>query len=509
MDLDITKLPCVDQNTKEKFTIDLTAEDMAGKCWTLELPLGIEGHELVSCTEVHRGGYSKHRDINESITSMSFFIPTPGRSEMHDGSPKVTWEFHPQHLDFMIAYFDGLDQGIIDRPLVINFCDESPKLEQCIPQLFSCMQMFDIHPSKVIILGQNFDGQEIINQYAKKENTDPVQYVVNWNMHGHLDTHKLEEAVDGIGSSYAAVNGAMQISKSEYSHIPFKDTYWETVKNSTFTFLNRRFSESRLVALWALYLADTWKYKSIVSAFPPQIFHKIGKADGIGQFFIEDYFRTVLTKRAPMMRNQLTPSTFKEFTKQYRIGESLPGDHPYIGAIESKYAPNMENSYIWYTCETVADHENTNTFFTEKVLKPMVYGQGLMLAGQQGMIKKFKQLGFHTLAEELGFSEAYDDEPDYEKRVKMISAELSKLCQVPLLEMHERWLTARDKIIENRKRMACQLTNIDGNYWDNLCKFTNSKIKEQYDADKLREQTTEDVFKVYQNMFYLEQFVDN
>ena len=91
----------------------------------------------------------------------------------------------------------------------------------------------------------------------------------------------------------------------------------------------------------------------------------------------------------------------------------------------------------------------------------------------------------------------------------MISAELSKLCQVPLLEMHERWLTARDKIIENRKRMACQLTNIDGNYWDNLCKFTNSKIKEQYDADKLREQTTEDVFKVYQNMFYLEQFVDN
>ena len=260
MDLDITKLPCVDQNTKEKFTIDLTAEDMAGKCWTLELPLGIEGHELVSCTEVHRGGYSKHRDINESITSMSFFIPTPGRSEMHDGSPKVTWEFHPQHLDFMIAYFD-----------------ESPKVEQCIPQLFSCMQMFDIHPSKVIILGQNFDGQEIINQYAKKENTDPVQYVVNWNMHGHLDTHKLEEAVDGIGSSYAAVNGAMQISKSEYSHIPFKDTYWETVKNSTFTFLNRRFSESRLVALWALYLADTWKYKSIVSAFPPQIFHKIGK----------------------------------------------------------------------------------------------------------------------------------------------------------------------------------------------------------------------------------------
>ena len=58
----------------------------------------------------------------------------------------------------------------------------------------------------------------------------------------------------------------------------------------------------------------------------------------------------------------------EKFKKEYRLGQSLPGDHAYIGAIESKYAPHMENSYLWYTCETVADHENVNTFYTEKVL---------------------------------------------------------------------------------------------------------------------------------------------
>ena len=497
MDLDLTNLPCKGPATGDEYTVDLTSDECIGKAWTMELPVGLEGHDLVACTEVHRGGTSsKNKEINLEVTNMTMFIPTPGRTETADGNIRTTWEFHSQHLDFMIAYFDAIDSGLIDRPLCINFADESPKLEQCIPQLYSCMQLFDISADKVIIVGNNFDGQHHINSYASKENVDPIKYVVQWNMHGHLETVDLEEGID-------------RSDTDNLKFVSWEQAYWNRVKGNTFTFLNRRYSESRAVALWSLFLVETWKYKSIVSAFPPQIFHKIGKQDGVGQFFTEDYFRQILIRNAPMMRNQLTPESMERFKKEYRLGQSLPGDHPYIGAIESKYAPYMENSYLWYTCETVADHENVNTFYTEKVLKPMVYGQGLILYGQPGMISKFKKLGFHTLAEELGFSEEYDSIKDNEKRLKAISKEIAKLCEVPLLELHKRWLTAKPKIEENRKRMMSQLTNIDGNFWDNLNSYTNKKIREPYNADKIKSTNTDEVLKEYQELFNIEQFSDN
>ncbi len=139
----------------------------------------------------------------------------------------------------------------------------------------------------------------------------------------------------------------------------------------------------------------------------------------------------------------------------------------------------------------------------------MVYGQGLILYGQPGMISKFKKLGFHTLAEELGFSEEYDSIKDNEKRLKAISKEIAKLCEVPLLELHKRWLTAKPKIEENRKRMMSQLTNIDGNFWDNLNSYTNKKIREPYNADKIKSTNTDEVLKEYQELFNIEQFSDN
>ena len=50
-----------------------------------------------------------------------------------------------------------------------------------------------------------------------------------------------------------------------------------------------------------------------------------------------------------------------------------------------------------------------------------------------GMVETFKQLGFYTLAEELGFSEEYDSVEDNEKRMKMILKEITKLCEVPII----------------------------------------------------------------------------
>ena len=54
------------------------------------------------------------------------------------------------------------------------------------------------------------------------------------------------------------------------------------------------------------------------------------------------------------------------------------------------------------------------------------------------MVETFKQLGFYTLAEELGFSEEYDSVEDNEKRMKMILKKLLNYAKY-LLDAHERW----------------------------------------------------------------------
>ena len=67
-------------------------------------------------------------------------------------------------------------------------------------------------------------------------------------------------------------------------------------------------------------------------------------------------------------------------------------------------------------------------FITEKVLKLFNNGQGLILFSQPGFLQKVKQLGYHTLGEEFGINEDYDDVEDNEERMKRVLAETVKIC---------------------------------------------------------------------------------
>lgn len=499
MAIDVTKLDCVDHRSGESYTFDVTNPETFGDIFSLRLPEGMQGHTLVESMGIHRGGVTPDVTIEKEILSISFFLATSGRYDLITGEGP-NWRLHEQQLDFLISYFEQLDIGATSRPIVINFCDESPQLEEIIEQIHSCMQLFDIPNSKVMLSGMNFDGQQTCNKYAKKENIDPLKYVVFYNMHGHMRWQDLEAI----------------LVKEEGTKFPPPQTFynkdnddWETPKKHTFTFLNRRFANVRALALWALYIEGAWKYKHITSAFPPLFYFKIGAETSNATKFCTLELMESLTKQyTPLYRNQLHKTSFDDFANKFKLGQALEGDAPFIGGEESKWAPNMTDSYLWYTVESVADQKETNTFFTEKTLKPMMYGQGLILFSQPGMIRKFKEFGFHTLAEELGFSEDYDNEEDMGVRLQMISKEIVKLCEVPLAVMHERWLSAKPKIIENKKRVACMLTNIPNNYWENLIEYCDKNIRKEYNAQELLQVNTSDLFKEYRNLFALEQILD-
>ena len=57
--------------------------------------------------------------------------------------------------------------------------------------------------------------------------------------------------------------------------------------------------------------------------------------------------------------------------------------------------------------------------------------------------------------------------------------------------------------------IACQLTNIRNNYWDNMCESTNEQLRTPYDAKKLMEKQTYDVIEEYQKLFKIKDIIDN
>ena len=106
----------------------------------------------------------------------------------------------------------------------------------------------------------------------------------------------------------------------------------------------------------------------------------------------------------------------------------------------------------------------------------MAYGQALVVHAQPGFLKAFKQLGFYTLADELGIDESYDDIQDEGERLKFIANEIIKISKVPTLELHERYVLLEDKINHNRKLMWCMLSNISQNFTDAQSRYITDSI---------------------------------
>tara|TARA_R110001592_G_scaffold246080_1_gene507721 strand:- start:118 stop:1236 length:1119 start_codon:yes stop_codon:yes gene_type:complete len=64
-------------------------------------------------------------------------------------------------------------------------------------------------------------------------------------------------------------------------------------------------------------------------------------------------------------------------------------------------------------------------FITEKVYKPLMAGQIFVVYGYKGILAKLRAMGFQTYGEHI--DESYDDEPNSDKRVAMISDTLHKV----------------------------------------------------------------------------------
>lgn len=92
---------------------------------------------------------------------------------------------------------------------------------------------------------------------------------------------------------------------------------------------------------------------------------------------------------------------------------------------------DFERTFVSVVTETLAD--DGTLFFSEKVWKPIMVGHPFMIYGNKGSLSYLKSIGYKTF--DKWWDESYDDEPDRDKRSKMIVKELQKLKSKPIQEL--------------------------------------------------------------------------
>ena len=502
LSVDVTMLKD-SRGRRHDLTSEVDREWIMDNGFELDLPWNdrISGHPYVIYFQDFSTLFTLYKDSWENAKPtlvFNFFIPTSGWIETDKfGRFSANWRLREQQVDFLLSYFEHWD-SLKEYNLVIGFCDESPLLNEIIEQIYDCINLYHIPKDQVKLMGHNFLGQQEINKFCKERKETPIKYITRWHMAGHIDFKSMEN----IGVTDRGTN-----------LITYQDTVpFKYKKQYPIAFLNRRPSMSRACLLWGLFVNDVHaKNLKTISAFPPLRYFGEEKTDNKwkDQVITHDYMGHTLQKFQPNLLTTLNEESIRQFKDKMRVGKSVPGDYEFIGDTESQNIPFKDDFYVWVTCETVADMDQPNLFYTEKVLKPMVLGQGLIVYSQKHFVQRLKKLGFHTLGEEFGIDESYDDIDDDVLRMERVIKESVRIAKMDIDELHERWLSAKDKIVQNRKRMYTYLTNINNNFTYNLVNHIVDEINQPYNRQQLLKYNVNDELEKYRNFSVFDNFIDN
>lgn len=115
--------------------------------------------------------------------------------------------------------------------------------------------------------------------------------------------------------------------------------------------------------------------------------------------------------------------------------------------------PEVNDSYFTITFETIVGND-TDLFVTEKTYKPLFYMQPFIIIGDPHTLAYLKTKGYETFPE--FFDESYDEINDPEERFIFCTEQILKLCEKDIDELHEMYISIKDKLIHNRKLFLSQ-----------------------------------------------------
>jgi hypothetical protein len=127
---------------------------------------------------------------------------------------------------------------------------------------------------------------------------------------------------------------------------------------------------------------------------------------------------------------------------------------------EPEFVADMHNFFTkkecwmdtYFSVVTETSIEDDFCFISEKPIRPMIYFHPFIVLGNPNTLKRLKQLGFETFPE--FFDETYDSIIDKDIRKKMVTENVIKLCQKPIEEIHQMYISVIPKLIHNRNLLV-------------------------------------------------------
>lgn len=120
-----------------------------------------------------------------------------------------------------------------------------------------------------------------------------------------------------------------------------------------------------------------------------------------------------------------------------------------LSAWNGNEADIYKNSYVYLCTESFTDKPYKS--LTEKTFKPIANFMPFLVLGSVNTLQLLRELGFKTFSPWI--DESYDSELDETIRFEKISAEISRLCNMSIEELHKWYWEMEDILLHNRNHL--------------------------------------------------------
>lgn len=163
------------------------------------------------------------------------------------------------------------------------------------------------------------------------------------------------------------------------------------------------------------------------------------------------YYDTIAAEYNNRYNLSLTKEKVKNlFTKLPKSLKDEPSDtYDSVSSWTDSQVKSYNNAYFYICTETYT--EGPYKSVTEKVCKPMANFLPFVFLSFPGALQVLRDMGFKTFS---GFiDESYDHEEDTGKRIKMIYAEIEKLCKMDKKQLHDWYWSMEHILVHNRDHL--------------------------------------------------------
>lgn len=160
---------------------------------------------------------------------------------------------------------------------------------------------------------------------------------------------------------------------------------------------------------------------------------------------------------------QSNDNVIEEFAKQCDMSFDLPKVNQVIASFPKTLESESGNNYTavrawtdqhpksymnsyFYICTETFLHGDFKSL-TEKAFKPIVNFMPFVIIAYPGALKLLQSLGFKTFSPWI--DESYDNELDSVKRIKLVYEQITKICHMPIEQLHEWYWQMEDIYVHN------------------------------------------------------------